>query len=43
MFWIAKEASVRVLEDAECFFEPNAMLASIAFILSLVPIEPQHI
>jgi hypothetical protein len=38
VFWIAKEESVRILEDAECFFELNAMLASIAFILSLVPI-----
>jgi hypothetical protein len=43
MFWIMEYARVRIAENALGLFKPNSMLAPIAFVLTLVPIEPQHV
>jgi hypothetical protein len=43
VFWIKKQARMRVAENVLRFFKPNSMLGPIAPIFPFVPIEAQHI
>jgi hypothetical protein len=43
MFWIMEYARMRIAKNALGLFKPNSMLATIALVLPLAPIEPQHV
>jgi len=43
MLRIIKKTSIRIVENAPGFFEPDPVLGAVAFVLLFVPLEPEHI